>query len=205
MEVNAVVQVGNLGADAVLKSTSNGKVLAEFRIAVSEQFAVNGQQTTNTQWVPVECFAPAAYQPVLAGLLKKGVEVRVEGRLLITRFTDSAGIERFRTTVRTQARGISLVLKPNLIDRFAVVSAAQAGHVPVDYQDYEPMPATDDEGAGFYPAAPMQPAAPIPAAVTPKAAPAPQPVQQRGQPAVAPVAHAMATAPGRPDLTRFDA
>lgn len=94
--LNKWTGLGNLAADAELKSLQNGDVL-NFRLACSERYQdKNGERQERTEWVTCVLYGKRA--TALAQYLTKGSQVLVEGRLH-TRSWEHEGQKRYATEV----------------------------------------------------------------------------------------------------------
>ena len=85
--------IGNVGRDAELKYTPEGKARTEFSMAVNQgRRKPDGSTAEETLWLRVICWSKLAE---IADLyVKKGTKVYVEGRLQIRTFTGRDGKER---------------------------------------------------------------------------------------------------------------
>ena len=80
MSINKVAISGNLGADPELRSTSSGKYVLTFNVAVNERVPDgNGGWSDRANWIEVTVFGNRA--TALEHILKKGSKVAVSGRL----------------------------------------------------------------------------------------------------------------------------
>ena len=96
--VNKVILIGNLGADPELRHTTNGTVVANFRIATNEVYTDrNGERTQRTEWHRIVAFGRLA--EIIGQYLKKGRQVYVEGRLRTREWEDQSGQKRYTTEI----------------------------------------------------------------------------------------------------------
>ena len=80
MSINKVAISGNLGADPELRSTSSGKYVLTFNVAVNERVPDgNGGWSDRVNWIEVTVFGNRA--TALEHILKKGSKVALSGRL----------------------------------------------------------------------------------------------------------------------------
>ena len=75
---NRVLLRGHLGKDPEVKIISTGSQVANFQLAIVEQWQKDGQQKQKTEWVRVVAWDKLAET---AGALHKGSAVAIEGRL----------------------------------------------------------------------------------------------------------------------------
>lgn len=96
--LNRAELIGNLGKDPVMRQTQNGKNVASFSIATSEQWTdAQGQKQERTEWHNIVCFAALA--DVAQKFLAKGKQVYVDGRIQSRKYQDKAGVERSITEI----------------------------------------------------------------------------------------------------------
>ncbi len=107
--VNKVILIGNLGRDPEIRSTQDGREIANLAIATSESWKDKntGERKEKTEWHRVVIFNDGLVN-VVKNYLKKGSKVYVEGQLQTRKWTDKDGHEKFSTEVVLQ--GFSSVL-----------------------------------------------------------------------------------------------
>ncbi|HMQ61788.1 MAG TPA: single-stranded DNA-binding protein [Flavilitoribacter sp.] len=90
---NSVTLIGHLGRDPESKTLENGRMFAKFTLATDEVYRNNdGEKVKETQWHNVILWGKKAES--MNGLLKKGKEVVVRGKLTYRTYKDKDGIER---------------------------------------------------------------------------------------------------------------
>lgn len=87
MPINSIVVSGNLGKDAVLRVTPNGKHITTFSIPAKSGFGDNEK----TSWLQCKMFGAMAEK--LTGYLHKGSKVTVVGEFVIEKWTKDSGEE----------------------------------------------------------------------------------------------------------------
>ena len=62
MAVNKVILIGNVGQDPEIKSTQDGKKIANFSIGISESWKDknSGEKKSKTEWVNIAAFGNIA-------------------------------------------------------------------------------------------------------------------------------------------------
>jgi single-strand DNA-binding protein len=96
--VNKVILLGNAGQDAEMSSTSAGKSVANFSLAINQSF--HGKKDGNVQRVEwVRCVAWGKLATIAERFVTKGKQVFVEGRLQTRRFEDREGNPKIVTEV----------------------------------------------------------------------------------------------------------
>ena len=96
--VNKVILLGNAGQDAEMKSTSAGKSVVNFSLAINQSF--RDKKDGNVQRVEwVRCVAWGKLAEIAERFVTKGKQVFVEGRLQTRRFEDREGSPKTVTEV----------------------------------------------------------------------------------------------------------
>jgi single-strand DNA-binding protein len=90
---NKIILIGNVGRDAELRATPQGKQVATARIAVADPTKKDDRGRWGTEWYTVKIWERQA--ETLAPLLRKGTKILVEGRLSIRTYTDKEGKTRY--------------------------------------------------------------------------------------------------------------
>ena len=101
--VNKVILVGNLGRDPEIRSTQDGREIANLAIATSESWKDknSGERKEKTEWHRVVIFNDGLVN-VVKNYLKKGAKVYIEGQLQTRKWTDKDGQEKYSTEVVLQ-------------------------------------------------------------------------------------------------------
>ena len=96
--VNKVTLVGYLGADPVLRHTTNGTPVATFDLATTQRFTnAAGEKKEDTQWHRV--IAWKGQGELVAEHLKIGRQVYLEGRLQYRSYEDKDGVKKYTTEI----------------------------------------------------------------------------------------------------------
>jgi single-strand DNA-binding protein len=101
--VNKVILVGNVGRDPEVRSTQDGRELANLSIATSDSWRDKntGERRERTEWHRVVIFNEGLVN-VARNYLRKGSKVYIEGSLQTRKWTDQQGQERYSTEVVLQ-------------------------------------------------------------------------------------------------------
>ena len=101
--VNKVILVGNLGRDHEIRTTQEGKEIANLTIATSESWKDrnSGEKREKTEWHRVVIFSEGLTN-IAKQYLKKGSKVYIEGALQTRKWQDNNGQERYSTEVVLQ-------------------------------------------------------------------------------------------------------
>jgi single-strand DNA-binding protein len=91
-DVNKIILVGRLGADAILRATQGGSEVLNFSIATGKSWEKNGEKVQQTQWH--KCVLWGKRAPKLAPYLTKGKHIYVEGELEQRSWKDKNGDEK---------------------------------------------------------------------------------------------------------------
>lgn len=104
MSLNKVMLIGNLGQDPSIKYLENNRVVAHFSMATHEQFTDrNGERKVETEWHQIEAWdqlAKSLDQLKMKGILKKGTQVFVEGKIRSEIYKDKNGVELPRKKIK---------------------------------------------------------------------------------------------------------
>lgn len=100
--VNKVILVGNLGKDPEIRTTQDGKEIANMTVATTESWnGKDGNRQERTEWHKVVIFNPSAVGFVKQ-YAKKGAKVYVEGQLQTRKWKDKDGNDKYSTEVVLQ-------------------------------------------------------------------------------------------------------
>lgn len=145
MSYNKVILLGNLGKDPEIREFDGGKV-ASFTLATTDRAYTNKngvQIPESTQWHNCVCFGKTA--DFVAGYIRKGNKVFVEGKIRYRSYQDQSGATKWVTEIVVDR-----------LDNLTPKSDSQQGQ-----QGYAPAPQRD----------PLQDFAPAPPAPTPREIP----------------------------------
>jgi single-strand DNA-binding protein len=111
MSVNKVLLVGNLGKDPEIRTTKDGKEIANFSIATTESWKdkSTGERKNKTEWHKVSVFSQGLVG-IIKNYVKKGTKVYIEGQLQTRKWTDNNGVDKYTTEVILQNFNSTLVL-----------------------------------------------------------------------------------------------
>lgn len=107
--VNKVILVGNVGQEPEIRSTQDGKDIANFSIATSESWKDRntGERKEKTEWHRIVVFNDGLVN-VIKNYVHKGSKLYIEGQLQTRKWTDKTGVEKYSTEIVLQ--GFSSVL-----------------------------------------------------------------------------------------------
>ena len=103
MSLNKVTLIGNVGQDPEIRSTSDGRELANFSLATTESWKDKntGEKKDKTEWHRVVVFSQGLVG-IIKNYVKKGSKLYLEGQLQTRKWTDNNGVEKYTTEVILQ-------------------------------------------------------------------------------------------------------
>ena len=109
--LNKVQIIGNVGKDPEIRTTSDGKEIANLVVATSEFWKDknSGEKKEKTEWHKIVIFSDTLTN-VVKNYVKKGSKIYIEGALQTRKWTDSNNQERYTTEIVLQAYNSSLLL-----------------------------------------------------------------------------------------------
>lgn len=110
MSLNKVTIIGNLGRDPEIRSTSDGKEIANFSVATSESWKdkTTGEKKDKTEWHKVVCFHDGLVN-LIKNYVKKGTKLYIEGQLKTRKWTDENDNEKYITEIVMQGFNSKLI------------------------------------------------------------------------------------------------
>ncbi len=109
--VNKVILVGNLGRDPEVRTTQDGREIANLSLATSESWRdkSTGERREKTEWHRVVIFNDNLVN-VVKNFLRKGSKVYLEGALQTRKWTDQSGVEKYSTEIVLQGYNATLTM-----------------------------------------------------------------------------------------------
>lgn len=109
--LNKVMLIGNLGRDPEIRSTQDGREIANFSIATSESWKdkSTGERREKTEWHRIVVFNEGLVN-VVKNYVKKGSKLFVEGQLQTRKWVDKDGQEKYSTEIVLQGFGSTLTM-----------------------------------------------------------------------------------------------
>lgn len=101
--LNKVMLIGNVGKDPEIRSTQDGKEIANFSIATSESWKDKntGERKEKTEWHKIVIFNQNL-AAVVRNYVRKGSKLYIEGQLQTRKWTDKDGVEKYSTEIVLQ-------------------------------------------------------------------------------------------------------
>ena len=109
--LNKVTLIGNLGKDPEIRTTQDGREIANLTIATGESWKDKntGERKEKTEWHRVVIFSDGLVR-VIKNYLRKGSKVYLEGSLQTRKWTDQSGQERYTTEIVLQGYNSTLTM-----------------------------------------------------------------------------------------------
>ena len=146
MSINKVILVGNVGQDPEVRTTQDGREIANFSLATSESWKdkATGEKRDKTEWHRVVIFSQGLVS-IVKNYVKKGSKLYIEGSLQTRKWTDPQGIEKFTTEIVLQGFNSTIQLldgkKDGEVSQHAIDKgndyAPEANHVEDDSIPYD--------------------------------------------------------------------
>jgi single-strand DNA-binding protein len=101
--VNRAIILGNLGNDPDIRSTQDGKEIANFSVATTDSWTdkKTNEKKQVTEWHKVVIFNERLVN-VAKNYLKKGSKVYIEGQIKTRKWADKDGNEKYTTEIVLQ-------------------------------------------------------------------------------------------------------
>ena len=109
--LNKVILIGNLGNDPEIRSTNDGREIANFSLATGESWKdkVTGEKKEKTEWHRIVCFNEGLVK-VIKEYVKKGTKLYIEGQLQTRKWLDNTNQEKYTTEVVLQGYNANIIL-----------------------------------------------------------------------------------------------
>ncbi|MGF7161423.1 single-strand DNA-binding protein [Rhodoligotrophos appendicifer] len=109
--VNKVILIGNLGKDPEIRHTKDGRPVASFSLATTENWRdrQSGERKDRTEWHNIVIFSEGLCK-VAEQYLKKGAKVYIEGQLQTRKWQDQTGNDRYTTEIVLQGFNSTLTM-----------------------------------------------------------------------------------------------
>ncbi len=111
LSLNKVTLIGNVGKDPDIRTTGDGKEIANLSLATSDSWndKVTGEKKEKTEWHRVVIFNEGLVK-VIKSLVKKGSRLYIEGSLQTRKWQDATGIDKYSTEIILQNYGANLII-----------------------------------------------------------------------------------------------
>ncbi len=145
--INKVILVGNLGRDPEIRSTQDGREIANLTIATSDSWKdkSTGERKEKTEWHRVVIFNEHLVN-VAKNYLRKGSKVYLEGALQTRKWVDQSGAEKYSTEVVLQGFNGNLTMLDGKREGGSSSEGASSGSYSAPASSGNaPAPMIDDE------------------------------------------------------------
>lgn len=98
--INKVILLGNVGADPEIRTTQDGREIANFSLATTESWKDKntGQKQSKTEWHRIVVFNSSLVD-VVKSYVKKGSKIYIEGAIKTRKWQDKQGNDRYTTEI----------------------------------------------------------------------------------------------------------
>jgi len=109
--LNKVALIGNVGKDPEIRTTADGKEIANLTIATSESWKdkTTGEKKDKTEWHRVVVFNDGLSK-VIKNYVKKGSKLYIEGSLQTRKWQGNDGKDNYTTEIVLQGFNSNLIL-----------------------------------------------------------------------------------------------
>lgn len=112
--LNKVTLIGNVCRDPEIRSTQDGKEIANFTLATSDTWKdkVTGEKREKPEWHKIVVFVPQLVE-IIKKYVKKGSKLFIEGSLQTRRWMDQSNVEKYITEILLQSYNSVLIMLDN--------------------------------------------------------------------------------------------
>lgn len=109
--VNKVILIGNVGKDPEIRTTQDGRELANITLATSDSWKdkSSGERKEKTEWHRIVVFSEGLVR-IVKNYVKKGSKLYIEGSLQTRKWEDASGNEKYTTEIVLQNFNSTLTL-----------------------------------------------------------------------------------------------
>jgi single-strand DNA-binding protein len=109
--LNKVTLIGNIGKDPEIRSTHDGREVANLVLATNESWTDknSGERKEKTEWHRIACFNPGLIN-VIRNYVKKGSKLYIEGQLQTRKWQDQSGQDKYSTEIVLQGYNCNLTM-----------------------------------------------------------------------------------------------
>lgn len=142
MSINKVILVGNVGKSPEVRQLQDGSKIASFSLATSESWKDKntGEKKDKTEWHNIVVYHKGIVS-VVEQYVQKGSKLYIEGQLQTRKWTDTQGVEKYKTEITLTGYNSILQLLGNVEKQESVremVSNARARHQAEKADGYAP-------------------------------------------------------------------
>lgn len=140
--VNRVILIGNVARDPEIRTTNDGKEIANFTLVTSERWVDknSGEKKEKAEFHKVTVFNQGL-AAIVRQYVHKGSKLYVEGSLQTRKYTDKEGVEKYSTEIVLQNFGGQIVL----LSKREEMPSESSGYESVQSDSRSAEPELNDE------------------------------------------------------------
>ena len=125
--LNQATLIGNVGRDPEIRATSDGKEIANFSLATTENWKdqVTGEKKEKTEWHKIVAFNQGIVS-IIKRYVKKGSRLYLQGNIHTRKWIDNSGAEKYSTEIALQ-QGATLILLDGKSNEFDTKNGSEIG------------------------------------------------------------------------------
>ncbi len=141
MGLNIASLIGNVGREPEIRSTKDGKQIAQFSLATTESWKdrASGERRERTEWHRIVVFQEGLVLMV-KNYVRKGSKLYIQGNIQTRKWLDDvSGIEKYITEIILQNQSATLMLLDKNSDSRPMGSYENDSAAPPAYADEIPF------------------------------------------------------------------
>ncbi len=109
--LNQATLIGNVGRDPEIRTTGDGKEIANFSLATTESWKdqATGEKKEKTEWHKIVVFNQGIVS-IIKRYVKKGSRLYLQGNIHTRKWIDNSGAEKYSTEIALQQGAVLLLL-----------------------------------------------------------------------------------------------
>ncbi len=125
--LNQATLIGNVGKDPEIRTTGDGKEIANFSLATTESWKdqATGEKKEKTEWHKIVAFNQGIVS-IIKRYVKKGSRLYLQGNIHTRKWIDNSGTEKYSTEIALQ-QGATLILLDGKSNDFDTKNGSEIG------------------------------------------------------------------------------
>jgi single-strand DNA-binding protein len=125
--LNQATLIGNVGRDPEIRTTGDGKEIANFSLATTENWKdqATGEKKEKTEWHKIVAFNQGIVS-IIKRYVKKGSRIYLQGNIHTRKWIDNSGTEKYSTEIALQ-QGATLILLDGKNNEFDIKNGSEIG------------------------------------------------------------------------------
>ena len=125
--LNQATLIGNVGKDPEIRTTGDGREIANFSLATTENWKdqVTGEKKEKTEWHKIVAFNQGIVS-IIKRYVKKGSRLYLQGNIHTRKWIDNSGAEKYSTEIALQ-QGATLILLDGKSNEFDTKNGSEIG------------------------------------------------------------------------------